>query len=76
MPVSIKKILNLNEPLEAGENDDLSSNGLSVTSAPISKDGTPIWKLLVFDVSNISGLAGALKKKIFGRRQEAGTALT
>jgi hypothetical protein len=56
MSVSIKKILNLNEPLEAGENNEASSNGLSVTSAPISKDGTPIWKLLVFDVSNTPGL--------------------
>ncbi|KAK4121428.1 Sec1-like protein [Parathielavia appendiculata] len=47
--LSIKKMLNLNEPLESDENDDTHSNGLSVSAAPISKDGTPIWKLLVFD---------------------------
>jgi hypothetical protein len=50
--VSIKKILNLNDPVEPSENDDIASNGLSAPSAPISKDGTPVWKLLVFDVSN------------------------
>ncbi|KAL2196185.1 Sec1-like protein [Corynascus similis CBS 632.67] len=47
--VSIKKLLNLNEPYEPNENDDTTSNGLAVPAAPISKDGTPIWKLLVFD---------------------------
>lgn len=49
--VSIKKILNLNEPLDSSENDDTHSNGFQAPAAPISKDGTPIWKLLVFDVS-------------------------
>ncbi|KAK3296848.1 Sec1-like protein [Chaetomium fimeti] len=47
--VSIKKILNLNDSVEPSENDDTPSNGLSAPSAPISKDGTPVWKLLVFD---------------------------
>ncbi|KAL2157736.1 hypothetical protein VTH06DRAFT_5219 [Thermothelomyces fergusii] len=46
---SIKKILNLNEPLETNENDDTPSGGLPAAAAPISKDGIPIWKLLVFD---------------------------
>ncbi|KAL2152587.1 hypothetical protein VTH82DRAFT_5771 [Thermothelomyces myriococcoides] len=46
---SIKKILNLNEPLEANENEDTSASSLPVPTAPISKDGTPVWKLLVFD---------------------------
>lgn len=58
--VSIKKILNLNDPVEPNENDDIVSNGLSATSAPISKDGTPVWKLLVFDVSNPARAGGAL----------------
>ncbi|KAJ4302301.1 Vesicle trafficking between the ER and Golgi [Collariella sp. IMI 366227] len=47
--LSIKKILNLNEPLDSSENDDSHSNGFQAPAAPISKDGTPIWKLLVFD---------------------------
>jgi hypothetical protein len=55
--VSIKKILNLNEAVEPSENDDPHANGLSAPAAPISKDGTPIWKLLVFDVSSSGGLA-------------------
>jgi hypothetical protein len=57
--VSIKKILNLNDPVEPSENDDIASNGLSAPSAPISKDGTPVWKLLVFDVSNPARTGGA-----------------
>ncbi|KAK4138812.1 Sec1-like protein [Trichocladium antarcticum] len=47
--VSIKKILNLNESVEASENDDPHSSGLAPPAAPILKDGTPIWKLLIFD---------------------------
>jgi hypothetical protein len=58
--VSIKKILNLNEHAEPSETDDTPSNGLSAPAAPISKDGTPIWKLLVFDVSNTAGLGETL----------------
>jgi hypothetical protein len=49
-PVAIKKLLNLNEPLETTETDDPHSTGFSLP-APITKDGIPIWKLLIFDVS-------------------------
>ncbi|KAK4646657.1 Vesicle trafficking between the ER and Golgi [Podospora bellae-mahoneyi] len=45
--LSIRKILNLNEALELSEGDEVNANGLPV--APILKDGTPIWKVLVFD---------------------------
>ena len=53
--VSIKKILNLNETVEPSESNDAHSNATSAPSAPISKDGNPIWKLLVFDVSSTRG---------------------
>ncbi len=55
LPVSIKKILNLNETVEPSESNDPHSNAVSAPSAPISKDGNPIWKLLVFDVSSTRG---------------------
>ncbi|KAL2118459.1 hypothetical protein VTJ04DRAFT_8119 [Mycothermus thermophilus] len=45
---AIKKLLNLNEPLETTETDDPHSTGFSLP-APITKDGIPIWKLLIFD---------------------------
>ena len=38
---SLKKILNLNEEVEAGDNDDSQANGLA--TSPIA------WKVLVFD---------------------------
>lgn len=38
---SLKKILNLNEDVEAGDNDDSQANGLA--ASPIA------WKVLVFD---------------------------
>lgn len=38
---SLKKILNLNEDVEAGDNDDSQANGLA--TSPIA------WKVLVFD---------------------------
>lgn len=57
--VSIKKILNLNETLEPSENDVHHANGVLAPSAPILKDGTPIWKLLVFDVSSDIGIPPA-----------------
>lgn len=38
---SLKKILNLNEDVEAGDNDDSHANGLA--TSPIA------WKVLVFD---------------------------
>lgn len=38
---SLKKILNLNEDVEAGDNDDSQANGFA--SSPIA------WKVLVFD---------------------------
>ncbi|KAK3365792.1 Sec1-like protein [Lasiosphaeria ovina] len=47
--VSIKKILNLNQAVESGDNDDQNANGFLAPSAPILKDGLPIWKVLVFD---------------------------
>jgi ABC-type antimicrobial peptide transport system permease subunit len=47
--VSIKKILNLNESLEPSENDDPHGSGFLAPTAPILKDGRPIWKVLVFD---------------------------
>lgn len=50
--VSIKKILNLNEAVEPTEADDANANGSFLApAAPILKDGRPIWKVLVFDVS-------------------------
>lgn len=50
--VSIKKILNLNETVEPTEADDANANGSFLApAAPILKDGRPIWKVLVFDVS-------------------------
>jgi hypothetical protein len=49
----------LNESVEPSENDDPHANGLSAPAAPISKDGTPIWKLLIFDVSSSGGLANS-----------------
>lgn len=45
-PVSIKKLLNLNQPLEPTDGDD--SNGFQSASAPLLKD-IPTWKILVFD---------------------------
>ena len=47
---AIKKILNLNEVVETSETDDASSSGFLAPTAPILKDGLPIWKVLVFDV--------------------------
>ncbi|KAK5662733.1 hypothetical protein OQA88_6140 [Cercophora sp. LCS_1] len=47
--VSIKKILNLNEPVETSETDDTTTSGFLAPVAPILKDGRPIWKVLVFD---------------------------
>ncbi|KAK3956975.1 Sec1-like protein [Pseudoneurospora amorphoporcata] len=44
--LSIKKLLNLNEPLEPTDGDD--SNGFQSASAPLLKD-IPTWKILVFD---------------------------
>jgi hypothetical protein len=50
--VSIKKILNLNEAVEPTEVEDANANGSFLApAAPILKDGRPIWKVLVFDVS-------------------------
>lgn len=44
--MSIKKLLNLNEPLEPTDGDD--SSGFQSASAPLLKD-IPTWKILVFD---------------------------
>lgn len=47
---SIKKILNLNEAVNASENDEPHANGTLASTAPIlNADGEPIWKVLVFD---------------------------
>lgn len=48
--VSIKKILNLNDPVESSETDDSHSSSFLAPTAPILKDGRPIWKVLIFDV--------------------------
>ncbi|KAK0636302.1 Sec1-like protein [Bombardia bombarda] len=47
--LSIKKIFNLNEAVEPSENDDAHANGMLAQAAPITKDGLPIWKVLIFD---------------------------
>lgn len=52
--VSIKKILNLNEPIEPSEGDDAHTNDFSAPVAPILRDGRPIWKVLVFDVRTLA----------------------
>ena len=50
--MSIKKILNLNDAVESTEADDAHASGSFLApAAPILKDGRPIWKVLVFDVS-------------------------
>ncbi|KAB5525708.1 Sec1-like protein [Coniochaeta sp. 2T2.1] len=47
---SIKKILNLNEAVDANDNDEPHANGTLATTAPIlTAEGEPIWKVLVFD---------------------------
>ena len=50
---SIKRILNLNHNIETDEADDGNANPDSnlhnKTSAILSSDGEPIWKVLVFD---------------------------
>ncbi|KAK3327413.1 Sec1-like protein [Cercophora scortea] len=45
--LSIKKILNLNEPVD--ENTETHGSGSLAPAGPILKDGLPIWKVLVFD---------------------------
>ncbi|KAK3359104.1 Sec1-like protein [Lasiosphaeria hispida] len=47
--ISIKKILNLNEAVEPSESDDPHADSFLAPSAPILKNGLPIWKVLVFD---------------------------
>lgn len=47
---SIKKILNLNETVDANDNDEPHANGTLASTAPIlTAEGEPIWKVLVFD---------------------------
>ncbi|KAI0472824.1 sec1 protein [Xylariaceae sp. FL0804] len=46
---SLKKILNLNESVEAKDDDDAHANGLAPAGPILTADGQPIWKVLVFD---------------------------
>jgi sec1 family domain-containing protein 1 len=47
---SLKKILNLNEAVEASDKDEAQAQALLAPVAPIlDADGNPIWKVLVFD---------------------------
>ncbi|ODA80744.1 hypothetical protein RJ55_03703 [Drechmeria coniospora] len=48
--VALKKILNLNETVEADENEEAHAHELHAPVGPIlNADGNPIWKVLVFD---------------------------
>ncbi|KAI0151447.1 Sec1 family protein [Pestalotiopsis sp. NC0098] len=47
---SLKKILNLNDPVDQKDDDDTHTNGTSAAAASLlTSDGEPIWKVLVFD---------------------------
>lgn len=47
---SLKKILNLNETVQANEKDEAQAHALLAPVAPIlDSEGNPIWKVLVFD---------------------------
>ncbi|ETS81087.1 hypothetical protein PFICI_06089 [Pestalotiopsis fici W106-1] len=47
---SLKKILNLNDPVDQKDDDDLHANGASGAAASlVTSEGEPIWKVLVFD---------------------------
>jgi hypothetical protein len=47
---SIKKILNLNETVNASDSDEPQANGSLASTGPIlTAEGEPIWKVLVFD---------------------------
>ena len=46
---SIKRVLNLNEPLDQKDENDAHANGLAPAGAILTSQGEPIWKVLVFD---------------------------
>jgi sec1 family domain-containing protein 1 len=47
---SLKRILNLNEPVEQREEEDAHANSALAPAGPIlTANGEPVWKVLVFD---------------------------
>jgi sec1 family domain-containing protein 1 len=46
---SLKKILNLNDPVDQNDTDDLANGAASTSASLVTSEGEPIWKVLVFD---------------------------